>query len=515
MVLFFEDNEIKGFDIVFLLFTNSLPNKKNVLIFRRIITFCLKDKEMKSEKLTKLVKDKKVEYIDLKFSNLLGAWHHITLPVSALDESLFVSGVGVDGSSLPGFSSIERGDMIVIPDDSTVFIDPFFERPTISFIGDIMEIGEHITPYSRNPRRVATDAERYLNKIIKGTQAIFGPEFEFYVFDNVSFFQGPETAFYYLDSVEAEWNSGKDEENLGYKIPYKKGYHIAPPMDRTFNLRSEITSMLAEVGVGLKYHHHEVGGGGQHEIEVTFSTMSKMADQAMLIKYIIKNQCFRMGKSATFMPKPLFNEPGSGLHVHQYLADKNGSIFYDKKGLVNFSKTGLYYIGGLLKHADSVLAFTNPSTNSFKRLVPGFEAPIAGTYGVGNRTACIRIPGYQRNPKTMRFEFRPPDGTMNPYLAFAAMLMAGIDGIKNKIDPGQPLDRNLDELSPKELSKIHLLPTSLNKSLNALEQDYKYLLEDGVFTEDLLESWIKLKRKEVDEIRVRPTPYEFQKYYDL
>jgi len=472
---------------------------------------------MKLDKIMKLVKDHKAEYIDLKFSDLLGAWHHITLPISAMSQALFTStGVGVDGSSLPGFSSIEQGDMIVLPDPSTVFIDPFFERPTVSFICDIVEIDDKISPYSRNPRRVATDADKYLNKIRKGTKAIFGPEFEFYIFDKVSFFQGPDTAFYYLDAVEAEWNAGKEEEeNLGYKIPYKKGYHVAPPMDRSYNLRSELASMLAEVGVGLKYHHHEVGGGGQHEIEVTFAPMSKMADQAMLIKYIIKNHCFRMGLSATFMPKPLFNEPGSGLHVHQYLADSKGSIFYDAKGLVRFSKIGLYYIGGMLKHADSILAFSNPSTNSFKRLVPGFEAPVAGTFGVGNRTACIRIPGYQRDPKTMRFEFRPPDGTMNPYLAFAAMLMAGIDGIKNKIDPGLPLDRNIDDLTPKELAKIHQLPTSLSKSLNALEDDYEYLLADGVFTEDLLENWINIKRKEVDQIRVRPTPYEFQMYYDL
>jgi glutamine synthetase len=273
--------------------------------------------------------------------------------------------------------------------------------------------------------------------------------------------------------------------------------------------------MLAAVGIGLKYHHHEVGGGGQHEIEVSFTPLKKTGDNAMLIKYIIKNECFRVKKSATFMPKPLFNEPGSGLHVHQYLSDEKGSVFFDKNGPARFSKIGLHYIGGLLKHVDSVLAFTNPSTNSFKRLVPGFEAPVAGTYGVGNRTACIRIPGYQRDPREMRLEFRPPDGTMNPYLAFAAMLMAGIDGIKNKIDPGRPLDRNLEDLSPEEFAKIHQLPTSLNKSLNALEQDYDYLLQGGVFTEDLIENWIKVKRKEVNEIRVRPTPYEFQMYYDL
>jgi len=470
---------------------------------------------MQLEKLRKMAKDSRAEFIDLKLTDLVGAWHHITLPISALDQDLFRNGVGVDGSSMPGFSKIENGDMIMIPVAETAFVDPFFERPTLSMLTNIMEIADKVVPYSRNPRRVAIDAEVYLAKTVKGARAILGPEYEFYIFDKVDFFQGPETAFYQLDCVEAEWNAGKDEESLGYKIPYKKGYHAAPPMDRTYNLRSELASMMAAVGIGLKYHHHEVGGGGQHEIEVSFDRLLTMADNTMLIKYLIKNQCFRLGKSATFMPKPLFNEPGSGLHVHQYLADEKGSLFYDKNGPARFSKLGLHYIGGMLKHADSLLAFTNPSTNSFKRLVPGFEAPVAGTYGVGNRTACIRIPGYQRNPKTMRFEFRPPDGTMNPYLAFGAMLMAGIDGIKNKIDPGLPLDKNLDELPPEELARIHQLPTSLNKALIALEGDTDYLLKGGVFTEDLIESWLKLKRREVHEMRVRPTPYEFQMYYDL
>lgn len=470
---------------------------------------------MSIAKVQKMAKDNSVEFVDLKFGDLPGFWHHITLPVSALNQDLFKNGVGVDGSALPGYSSIERGDMILIPDRDTAFIDPFFERPTLSMSCDIMEVDKDITPYSRNPRRVARATEAYLAKSVKGAKAILGPEFEFYVFEKVDFFNGPDTAFYQLDAAEAEWNAGKDEESLGYKIPYKKGYHVGPPMDRSYNLRSEISAMLAKVGIDLKYHHHEVGGGGQHEIEIKFAPLLKMADMSMMVKYIIKNQCFRMKKSATFMPKPLFNEPGSGMHVHQYLADEKGSLFYDKKGPAKFSKTGLYYIGGMLKHADSLLAFTNPSTNSFKRLIPGFEAPVAGTYSVGNRTACIRIPGYQRDPSTMRFEFRPPDGTMNPYLSYAAMVMAGIDGIKNKIDPGLPLDRNLDEMSEDELAEIHQLPTSLNKSLIALEADHDYLLKGGVFTEDLLENWLRIKRKEVSEIRVRPTPYEFEKYYDL
>lgn len=469
---------------------------------------------MNLEQLKKYIAAKKAEYIDLKFSDLIGQWHHITIPVGSLDSQLLNNGVGVDGSSLPGFASIERGDMIALPDPETVFVDPFFERITISFICDMLDVGKTITPYSRNPRRVAGDAEKYLQKSIRGASAIMGPEFEFYVFDHVNFFQGPERAYYYIDCREAEWSAAEDEESLGYKIPYKKGYHVAPPMDRIYNLRSTISSMLAEVGINLKYHHHEVGGGGQHEIEVKFAPLLKMADQTMMVKYFVKNECFRMNKSATFMPKPLFNEPGSGLHVHQYLANKQGSLFFDKKGPAHFSKLGLYYIGGILKHVDSILAFSNPSTNSFKRLVPGFEAPVAGTYSVGNRTACIRIPGYQRDHKLMRFEFRPPDGTMNPYLAYAAMLMAGLDGIEKKIDPGHPLDKDLDKMSSDELAGIHQLPTSLNKALIALEKDYRYLLKGGVFTEDLLDAWVHLKRKEVDQIRIRPTPYEFETYYN-
>ena len=469
---------------------------------------------MTIQKLSKMAKETKAEYIDLKFCDLPGQWHHITLPIKSLKPDLFSKGIGVDGSSLPGFSSIERGDMIMLPDPQTAFVDLFFERPTLSLLGNIMEIGDSVIPYSRNPRRVAADAEKHLTKIIRGARAIVGPEFEFYVFDRVNFFQGPNKAFYLLESAEEVWNGSEDEESLGHKIPHKGGYHIAPPMDRTFNLRSQITTMLADVGIEMKYHHHEVGGGGQHEIEVQFAPLLKMADQSMMVKYVVKNQCFRMNKSATFMPKPLFNEPGSGLHVHQYLANSKGSLFYDKEGPARFSQLGLHYIGGLLAHANSILAFTNPSTNSFKRLVPGFEAPVAGTYSVGNRTACIRIPGYLRNPKTMRFEFRPPDGSMNPYLAYAAMLMAGIDGIQNKIDPGPPLDKNLDQLSKRELARIPHLPTSLTKALDALEQDNEYLLSGGVFTEDLLESWIEIKRREVDAVRVRPTPHEFELYYN-
>lgn len=465
--------------------------------------------------LKKISKQNNIKYVDIKFSDLIGDWHHITIPVESLNQDLFKYGVGVDGSSLPGFTKIEKGDMIALPDPNTAFIDPFFDTPTLSFICDIMSVEDNIAPYSRNPRRVIEFANKYLKKILPGTKVILGPEFEFHLFDDVKFYQGPEEGYYFLDSEEAEWNTGREgEKNLGYKVQYKGGYHVAPPKDRTFNLRSEITSLLESVGIKLKYHHHEVGGASQHEIEIKFEEMVKVADQTMLLKYIVKNHAFRCGKSATFMPKPLFNEPGSGMHVHQYIADKKGSIFYDAKGPAKFSKTGLYYIGGLLKHAAALLAFTNPSTNSYKRLIPGFEAPVRGNYSVANRTACIRIPGYQRQPKIYRLEFRPPDGTCNPYLAYAAMIMAGLDGIKNKIDPGQPFDKDITHLSEKELKKIPLLPTSLTKAFDALEKDYKFLLEGDVFDEDLINAWIELKRRDVEQIRIRPHPWEFMMYYD-
>ncbi|UCD95367.1 MAG: type I glutamate--ammonia ligase [Candidatus Zixiibacteriota bacterium] len=465
--------------------------------------------------LQKTIKQKKIEYIDLKFCDLIGEWHHITIPAYSVNQDLFKNGVGVDGSSLPGFAKIERGDMIILPDADKLFLDPFFEKPTLSFICDIMSVNKEIEQYSRNPRWVLIHADKYLKKILPGVDAILGPEFEFYLFDSVVFRQVPQEGYYFLDSEEADWNTGiEDGKNLAYKVPYKGGYHAAPPKDRTFNLRSEISTLLSDVGIKIKYHHHEVGGGGQHEIEIDLDEMVKMGDTTMLIKYIVKNHAFRCGKSATFMPKPLFKEPGSGMHVHQYLADKKGSVFYDMKGPSKFSKVGLHYIGGLLKHAAALFAFTNPSTNSYKRLVPGFEAPVYGTYSMGNRTACIRIPGYQRRPQTHRMEFRPPDATANPYLAYAAMVMAGLDGIKNKIDPGDPVDKDLSVLPEAELKKIPLLPTSLTKALDALEKDYKFLLAGGVFTKDLIEAWIKLKRRDVEEIRIRPHPWEFELYYD-
>jgi glutamine synthetase len=468
---------------------------------------------MKLEQIQKLAKDKGAEFLDLKFCDLVGYWRHVTLPISALEPKLFENGVGVDGSSLSGFASIKRGDMIMIPDPTTAFVDPFFERPTISLLGNIMDVDETTDPFTRDPRRVAAAAERHVGRTLKGAAPIFGPEFEFYLFDRVSYSQGPQNSYYHVVSEECGWIDPDDSDQFGYQIGHKKGYHAAPPYDRTFNLRNQIATVMADVGVGTKYHHHEVGGAGQYEFEVKFAPLLKMADQSMLVKYIVKNECLRHGMTVTFMPKPLYNEPGSGLHLHHYLSSASGSLFYDKGGKHRFSKAGHYYMGGLLKHVDSILAFTNPSTNSYKRLVPGFEAPVAGTYSVGNRTACIRIPGYQKDPKTMRFEFRPPDATMNPYLAFAALVMAGMDGIRHKIDPGPSLDRNLDQLSPEELGKLHQLPIALESALSALEKDNRYLLESGVFTEDLLENWLILKRQEVADIRRQPTPGEYELYY--
>ncbi len=469
---------------------------------------------MKLEEIRALAKQSGAQFIDIKFGDLPGGLHHITLPIDSLKADLFKNGVGMDGSSLPGFTRIERGDLILLPDPATAFVEPFFAHPTISFLGNIMESADKVVPFSRCPRRVAMTAEKYLGNNMKGVEAMFGPEFEFYVFDRADYRQEPGLAYYEIKSVEAGAVDQRESDSLGHKIGYKKGYHVAPPQDRTYDLRSQIATVMAQVGIGLKYHHHEVGGWGQHEIELQFQPLLKMADSAMMTKYIIKNEAFRSGKSVTFMPKPLFNEPGSGFHVHQFLAKAKKSIFYADKGAHHFSETGLYYIGGVLKHVDSILAFCNPSTNSFKRMVPGFEAPIAGTYSVGNRTACVRIPGYIRNPHVMRFEFRPPDATMNPYLGFAAMTMAGIDGIKNKIDPGPALDRNLDELPQKDFEKIHLLPTSLDRALAALEDDQEYLLEGGVFTEDLIQAWITLKSGEFGRIANQPTAGEFELYYD-
>ncbi|MEW6685957.1 MAG: type I glutamate--ammonia ligase [Candidatus Edwardsbacteria bacterium] len=462
---------------------------------------------MNYKNLLSLAKVKKADFLDIKFVDLIGRWHHITLPITQLGQKLFSEGVGIDGSSVSGFSKVKAGDMILIPAPETAFFDPFFSESTISMIGDVIEIEVKREGFSRDPRWVAQKAEKFLQKTKIAEKSLWGPEFEFYLFDKVRYGESEKQSYYFGEAKESEG------ENLGYQIGHKGGYHIAPPQDQTYNLRTTMCKILKECGVPVKYHHHEVGGAGQEEIEVMFDTLTKMADRSMLTKYVIKNTAVAAGKSVTFMPKPLFNEPGNGMHVHQYLARKGRSIFYDARRPAHLSEVAQWYLGGLLTHAPALLAFTNPSTNSYKRLIPGFEAPVRLAYSVGNRTAAIRIPGYITEPTCMRVEFRPPDATANPYLAFAAMLMAGLDGIKRKIDPGEPFDKDIFSLSEKDLKEIPMLPTSLEQALDALEKDHQFLKRDEVFTDDLLETWIKLKRIETEELRLRPHPYEFHLYY--
>jgi len=470
---------------------------------------------MTLKELQQKAKNESIEFIDLKFSDLAGKWRHISVPVESLTAKLFEHGVGVDGSSITGFAKVKSGDMILIPDKETAFIDPFFDRPTLSMIGDVVEVDGGIKPFDRNPRSIAKHAEDYMVSSGIADDSQWGPEFEFYLFSSVVFHTSSESAYHFVDSTEADWNTGEDEPNAyGYHIPYKKGYHAAPPADQTYQIRAEMCAIMKQLGIDVKYHHHEVGGASQEEIEVKFGSLRSMADKSMLAKYIIKNVAMQYGMSATFMPKPLFNEPGSGWHVHQFLTKGGKSVFYQKNKPSRLSDVGRYYIGGLLRHAPALLCFTNPSTNSYKRLVPGFEAPVRGTYSTGNRSAAIRIPGYQLDPTTFRMEFRPPDGTCNPYLAFSAMLMAGLDGIKNKIDPGEECKDDLATMPSAKLKKIPVLPTSLQHAIWELKNDYKFLTEGDVFSEDMIEHWMEMKQAESDDLRVRPHPYEFSLYYN-
>lgn len=472
-----------------------------------------------SKQILTLCKEKGIQMIDFKMTDLEGRWRHITIPVERFHEDLFTYGIGFDGSNY-GFAPIEKSDMVFIPDMETAVIDPFVSIPTLSMCGNVCVIKEVNEPFDQYPRNVALGAIEYMKQTGIADRMVIGPEFEFHILDHVSYKVTPQTTAYSIDAKQAEWNSGLDDGmNNGYHMPYKGGYHAAAPHDAGYNLRSKMCMMLEDWGVKVKYHHHEVGGPGQMEIEVELGDMVEMADKTMIVKYIVKNAAAAEGKTATFMPKPIYREAGNGMHVHMLLMKDGQPVFYDKDGYSGLSKTAHYFIGGLLKHAASLCAFTNPSTNSFKRLVPGYEAPVTIGYATSNRSAVVRIPAYAKSPETKRFELRSPDATANPYYAYAAILMAGLDGVKNQIDPAAngwgPFDCNLYALPEEEKAKLQSLPRSLSEALDALEADHDYLTVNGVFPERLIQIWLEKRRAESSEIEQIPHPAEFQKYYDL
>jgi glutamine synthetase len=465
----------------------------------------------------KFIRDEGVQFVDVRFTDLPGTTHHFTLPAESVGPNIFTDGLMFDGSSIRGFQAIHESDMLLLPDPTTCVLDPFREHKTLNmnfFVHDPLT-GE---PYSRDPRNVARKAEEYLKGTGIADTVYFGPEAEFYIFDDVRFETKANAGYYFIDSIEGAWNTGKATEggNLGYKPRYKGGYFPVPPMDHFTDLRSEMVRNLINAGIEAEMQHHEVGTAGQAEIDFKFGTLLQTADRLMLYKYIIKCTALQRGHTVTFMPKPIFGDNGSGMHCHQSLWKDGEPLFYDEVGYAGLSDTARYYIGGLLKHAPSLLAFTNPTVNSYHRLVPGFEAPVNLVYSQRNRSAAVRIPITGSNPKAKRIEFRVPDPSCNPYFAFAAMLMAGLDGIKNKIEPPEPIDKDLYELPPEEARNIPQVPGSLEAVLENLEKDHEYLLEGGVFTLDLIETWIDYKRKnEVDPIRLRPHPHEFELYYDV
>jgi glutamine synthetase len=458
-----------------------------------------------------------VEFVDVRFVDLPGTMQHFTFPVENFGESVFTEGLMFDGSSIRGFQEIHESDMLLLPDPTTAIIDPFRRHKTLNltfFVHDPLT-GE---PYSRDPRNVARKAQDYLRGTGVADTAFFGPEAEFYIFDDVRFATKEQESFYVIDSVEGAWNTGRKEEggNLGYKPRYKGGYFPVPPMDHFTDLRSEMVKQLIAMNVPTEMQHHEVGTAGQAEIDIKFDSLLTMADKLMVYKYVTKSVARAAGKTVTFMPKPIFGDNGSGMHCHQSLWKDGSPLFYDEVGYAGLSDTARYYVGGLLKHAPSLLAFTNPTANSYHRLVPGFEAPVNLVYSQRNRSACIRVPITGSNPKAKRIEFRVPDPSCNPFLAFSAMLMAGLDGIRNKIEPHEPVDKDLYELPPEEARAIPQVPASLDAVLTALKEDHDYLLEGGVFTDDLIETWISYKREnELDPIRLRPHPHEFELYFDV
>ena len=467
-----------------------------------------------------LAKDSGAEFVDLRFCDLPGVMQHFSMPIHELTEDGFDAGYGFDGSSIRGFQEIQESDMLLIPDANTAVMDPFREHPTINvncFVKDPVT-GDS---YTRDPRFVLKKAEDYLKGTGIADTAYFGPEAEFYIFDQVRFDQTQYSGYYFLDSSEGVWNSGRDFEldgspNMGYKPRYKEGYFPVPPMDHYQDLRSEMVLNLQKVGVHVEVHHHEVGTAGQAEIDMRYDTLLHMADKVMKYKYVVKNTAHAAGKTVTFMPKPLFMDNGSGMHTHQSLWKTDENLFWDEVGYAGISDMARWYIGGLLAHAPALLAFCAPTTNSYRRLVPGYEAPINLVYSQRNRSACVRIPVYYKTPEAKRLEFRTPDPSCNPYLSFAAQLQAGLDGVKNKIEPPEPIDKDLYDLPPEDKAMVKQVPGSLEEVLDALEADHQWLLEGGVFTQDVIDTWIEYKREhELDAVRLRPHPYEFHLYFDI
>ena len=463
----------------------------------------------------KMTKDQAVKMVDLKFMDYPGMWQHLTVPISQLEEDSFEEGFGFDGSSIRGWQAIHASDMLLLPDPATAVMDPFTAAPTLSLICNIVD---PITKerYSRDPRNIAQKAEAYLKSTGIADTAFFGPEAEFFIFDDIRYDSQPNCSYYYIDSVEGQWNTGRAEgPNLGYKSRYKEGYFPVPPTDSMHDLRTEMVLVMQQVGIAVEAQHHEVASGGQAEIDMRFNSLTKIADSLMWYKYIVKNVARKHGKTVTLMPKPIFGDNGTGMHCHQSLW-KGGQPLFAGNGYAGLSDMALWYIGGILKHAAALCALVAPTTNSYKRLVPGYEAPVNLAYSSRNRSAAIRIPMYSPSPKAKRVEVRFPDCSSNGYLAFSAMLMAGLDGVQNKIDPGQPLDKDIYELGPEELKGVPSVPGSLDAALTALENDHEFLLKGDVFTQDAIDTWIDYKRKrEVDPVRLRPHPYEFVLYYDI
>ena len=469
---------------------------------------------MNPKTVVKFAADEKAEFVDIRFADLLGAWHHVTIPADELSEDTFEAGVGFDASSLRGWAAINESDMLLMPDPVRYWIDPFMQQKTLCLIADAVEPGAK-EPYWLDPRALAKRAESYLKFTGVADTVFFGPEAEFFIFDNVKFHNENNSCGFTVDSREAAWNTGLARENSGFHIRHKEGYVPLPPLDSIHDLRSEIATLLKQAGLSVEFHHHEVATGGQCEIDFRFSTLLGTADNLMIFKYTVKNTAVRHGKSATFMPKPLYGDNGNGMHCHQSLWKGEKALFYGD-GYANLSEMALHYIGGILKHAPAIAAFAAPTTNSYKRLVPGFEAPVNLAYSQRNRSAAVRIPTYSPSPKAKRLEVRFPDPACNPYITFSAMLMAGLDGVQNRLYPGNPLDKDIYDLPPEELAEVPSLPGSLDESLAALEADHAFLLKGDVFTEGFIRRWIDYKRDhEINPVRMRPHPLEFSLYYDV